>query len=73
MKDFVVNMTADGYKKFGTFVIILLVLIFRESIGIDAEQATELRNLAMAYLIAQGIADFGKGKAIVENGKRDDN
>ena len=47
----------------------ILLVIFKDALGLSAEDATKLVELIMAYLLGQGIADHQKEKAKAENGK----
>lgn len=57
----------DGKKKLlaaitGGFVVVLLDLI-----GYDNKESVEaIKQLAIAYIVGQGLTDIGKSKAIIE-------
>lgn len=54
-------------KKFQALLVGLLVLLVQQYIpGLDETKATEVVALVVAYIIGQGLADFGKEKAKVE-------
>lgn len=54
-------------KKFQALVVGLLVLLVQQYIpGLDEAKTTEVVALIVAYIIGQGLADFGKEKAKVE-------
>ena len=66
MKDWLANQS----KKLWVALASAVVLILKDSFGLSEETATQLMTIAGAYLVGQGVADFGKGKALVEgNGK----
>lgn len=60
IKDFTVR------KKLSTFVCIAALLVLDKvlDIGLDHDTRTQLVLAASAYLIGQGIADFGKEKKV---------
>lgn len=55
-------------KKGVTLIVGVAMVLFGERWGIeiDPELRGELVKLIMAYLVGQGIADLGKGKALLE-------
>lgn len=56
-------------KKFQALLVGLIVLLLQQYIpGVDEAKATEIVALVVAYIIGQGLADFGKEKAKLERG-----
>lgn len=58
-----------GFKKFTAFVLVLLASCVMTLMGdMTQEQFVELLKWSTgAYLVGQGVADIGKGKALVES------
>ena len=50
-----------GSKKFVVFLVtVLVVLASRFGLDLGPETAERIVHLAIAYLVGQGVADFGK-------------
>lgn len=60
------KMPIFEWKKLVAAVIGAMVTFFGEALGLDADQIQTLIQLIMAFLIGQGLADFGKGKRVAE-------
>jgi len=62
--------TLFSSKKFCALLVTLLVLVATRKMGLDEATATELARevvaLVAAFMVGQGIADAGKGKAMAE-------
>ena len=57
-------------KKLAIAVIAMLAVACRNWLELDSDQVEALMVIAGAYTAGQGLADFGKGKAQVENGHK---
>ena len=55
-------------KKVQAVVAGILLVIFKDALGLSPEDAANLVKLIMAYLIGQGVADHQKEKVKLENG-----
>lgn len=68
-----IAITLLSSKKFSALLVTLLVLVATRKLGLDEETATEVSREIVAlvgtFMVGQGIADHGKGKAEQE-GKR---
>jgi hypothetical protein len=58
-------------KKFYAALTAALIIIFSDGLGLTEDQATNIVNTIMAYLIGQGIADNGKEAAKTHTWKRE--
>ncbi len=50
-------------KKFYAALTAALIIVFSEGLGLTEDQATNIVQVIMAYLVGQGIADNGKEAA----------
>jgi hypothetical protein len=67
MKDLKTLLTS---KKFLTAVLTVLLMVLAEfGFNLDIETALAIVSPLLAYILGQGIADNGKERAKVENGK----
>ena len=59
-------------KKLTAFLLTLGVIVLNKSldIGLGESDILAITGGLGAYAIGQGLSDFGKGKAVVENGKK---
>jgi len=52
-----------GGKKMAALVSYILLMIFKEKVGIGPEEVEKISQTLMAYFIGQGVADgLSKGK-----------
>ena len=62
--------TLFSSKKFCALLVTLLVLLATRKLGLAEAEATEVAReivaLAASFMVGQGIADHGKGKAEAE-------
>lgn len=56
----------NEYKKFTALLAGILTLFFQNKIGLSEEQTQNLIILLGTFFVGQGVADFGKGRALVE-------
>lgn len=57
-------------KKFIAMIVgLILTMLAKANIGLSEASVTEIVALIMSYIVGQGIADHGKEKAKIENGK----
>lgn len=52
-----------GSKKALATLIGVLLTVFAPKMGIPPEKIQDIVYLVMAYIVGQGVADFGKGAA----------
>jgi hypothetical protein len=52
-----------SWKKATAVVLAGLIAIFGDQIGLDGQQVKVIAEAIMAYVIGQGMADFGKNRA----------
>lgn len=58
-----------GSKKVKALILGLVALICSDLVKLDPETTDSIVKLFGLYLVGQGAADFGKGKAEAENPK----
>ena len=51
-----------GSRKFWVALCTVLLLKYKDELGIDEKTAKQMATVAGAYLVGQGMADFGKEK-----------
>lgn len=57
-------------KKFQTAVISVIVMVAAKAgLDLDTENLLAIASPLIAYILGQGVADFGKERAKIENGK----
>ena len=61
-----IQLLAGSSKKLWVAVGAAVVVLLKDFFGVDEATAEKLVGLAMAYIVGQGVADLGKGKALVE-------
>lgn len=55
-------------KKFQATVVAILIVLFREVIGLSEQATMEIVGMMATYIFAQGIADAGKEAAKEKDG-----
>jgi uncharacterized membrane protein len=56
-------------RKFWVTLVVMILVMFSEALGLDldAGQLTAMVTLAAGYLVGQGVADHGQGKAVAQD------
>jgi hypothetical protein len=63
---FIENLLGQSWKKFASLIAAILILVFQgDNLSIEVQES--LRWIISAFLVGQGVADFGKGRALVES------
>ncbi len=72
MRDFFAYFFSGYSKKLTAFLVTIGVIILNKSldIGLGENDIYAITGGLGAYTLSQGLSDFGKGKAIVENGNK---
>jgi len=64
-------MKIMGSKKASAFLTALIIIVCVHLLGMDETTATNISDAVLkltgTYMIGQGVADIGKGKAEAEN------
>jgi len=66
------NFFAGFSKKLTAFLVTIAVIVLNKKLelGLNEGDIYAMTGGLGAYAIGQGLTDMGKGKALVENGKR---
>jgi len=66
--DFLKNFLGNSSKKLVAFLVYVAVLLLNRKfeLGLSENDVIALTGATGAYTVGQGLADFGKSKAIVE-------
>ena len=64
----VFSKLTKSWKKLFVLAASVITIANGQELGLDSEAIQSLTAVVAAYLVGQGIADFGKGKAEAENG-----
>jgi len=59
-------------KKFQAALATVLVVVFNKSFhwNIPEDSMMVIVGIMATFIVGQGVADFGKSKALIENGKK---
>lgn len=69
MKAWMEKIFGPSYRKFVGMLIGVAVVFFQDSLWLSEDQIEKIVIVIGAFLGAQGLADFGKGKALVQDSK----
>ncbi len=66
------SLFSNWSKKLTAFLVTIGVILLNKQfdLGLSENDILAMSGGLGAYALGQGLSDFGKGKAIVENGKK---